>query len=220
MRTAIVAVVGWLWLSAGTLTAEETRPATVSCASQAGARQSCAADTSAGVAIVRSTGDAACLLGNTWGYLGNTWGHDETGVWVKDGCAGEFVLGHAAPAGATEAAAPAPQKRTPSPRIESWGDFEPGDGFLVGRSGAGELSISGDLLVLWIDRTPPGPTFTDHLGNTHPVDARNDIFAHRAMVFLKGWLGTPKLVYNLLIWTVNTTGQKGTTLSLAASVFF
>ncbi len=29
------------------------------------------------------------------------------------------------------------------------------------------------------------------------------------MIFLKGWLGTPKLVYNILLWTVNTTDQKG-----------
>ena len=185
---------------------------TVACASKVGERQSCPADTSAGVAIQRSTGDAACLLGKTWGY-------DDAGVWVKDGCAGEFVLGQAAARGADASAPPtpesekahsaAPPKRTPSSRIESWGDFEPGEGFLVGRSSVGELSISAYALVRWIDQRPAGQTFTDHLGNTHPVDARNDIFAHRAMLFVKGWLGTPKLIYTVLFWTVNTTDQKG-----------
>ena len=40
----------------------------VSCVSQPGERQHCAADTSAGVVLVKSTGSVACLLGKTWGY--------------------------------------------------------------------------------------------------------------------------------------------------------
>jgi hypothetical protein len=163
------------------------------------------------VALVRSTGEGKCLLGNTWGY-------DDAGVWVKDGCAGEFLLGHAAPAAAAEGAAPAvpaagpsavPPRWKPHEKIESWGDFEPGDGFLVGRNKLGELAISAYAMVRWIDQTPAEQTFTDHLGNTHPVDTRNDIFAHRAMVFIKGWMGTPKLIYTVLLWTVNTTDQDG-----------
>ena len=35
-----------------------------------------------------------------------------------------------------------PEPRKPTERIETWGEFDPGDGFLVGRSSAGELSIS------------------------------------------------------------------------------
>ncbi len=101
------------------------------------------------------------------------------------------------------------EKDKPTPRIESWGEFEPGDGFLIGRNSAGELSISGYALVRYINQMPAEQTFTDHLGNEHAVDARNDIFPHRAMIFLKGWLGTRKLVYNILLWTVNTTDQKG-----------
>ena len=56
------------------------------CASQPGERTHCPADTSAGVVLVRSTGAAPCLLGKTWGY-------DDTGIWVSDGCGGEFVAG-------------------------------------------------------------------------------------------------------------------------------
>ena len=48
--------------------------------------QVCAADTAAGVALLRSTGTASCLLGKTWGY-------DDKGIWVFDGCGGEFALG-------------------------------------------------------------------------------------------------------------------------------
>ena len=61
-------------------------PNTITCYSQTGQRNHCDADTSAGVALMRSTGSGACLLGKTWGY-------DDTGVWVSDNCGGEFELG-------------------------------------------------------------------------------------------------------------------------------
>src|SRR4029079_9102033 len=56
------------------------------CESRPGERQQCRADTSGGGALVKSTGVAPCLLGKTWGY-------DDTGIWVSDGCSGEFVAG-------------------------------------------------------------------------------------------------------------------------------
>ncbi len=177
---------------------------TVACSSKTGERNHCPADTSAGVALMRSTGTATCLLGKTWGY-------DDSGVWVSDGCSGEFILGGAESAGTSEAAGKpvaSKQKRQPTERIEAWGEFEPGEGFLVGRSSAGELAISAYALVRYIDQMPAEQTFTDHLGDEHPVDNREDIYPHRVMIFLKGWLASPKLVYNIFIWTVNTTDQK------------
>jgi hypothetical protein len=42
--------------------------ATVTCSSKPFERSSCAADTSKGVVLLRSTGEAPCLLGRTWGY--------------------------------------------------------------------------------------------------------------------------------------------------------
>jgi hypothetical protein len=172
----------------------------VSCVSLAGARMHCAADTAAGVALMSSTGTRNCLLGKTWGY-------DDTGVWVSDGCGGEFVLGRAAPPGST-APQPDPQApRKPTERIETWGEFDPGDGFLLGRSSAGELAVSAYAMVRFLDQTPGTQTFTDHLGNEHQVDGRQDIFPHRVIVYLKGWVGVPKLVYTLVLWTVNTTDQ-------------
>lgn len=108
-----------------------------------------------------------------------------------------------------KAADAAPKKDGPTPTLDIWGEFMPGNGFLVARTSFGELDISGYALVRYINQMPGQQTFTDHLGNEHQVDGRNDIFPHRAMIFLKGWLGTPKLVYNILFWTVNTTDQKG-----------
>src|SRR5688572_33261799 len=58
----------------------------VSCGSKPGERNVCAASTMGGVALVSSSGEAPCLLGRTWGY-------DDNGVWVSDGCTGEFYTG-------------------------------------------------------------------------------------------------------------------------------
>src|SRR5262245_27913074 len=49
-------------------------PVRVTCESKPGTRTECSADTSAGVVLVRSTGEAPCLLGRTWGY-------DQKTVW-------------------------------------------------------------------------------------------------------------------------------------------
>jgi len=181
-------------------------PATVICSSKAGERQQCPADTSAGVALMKSTGTSTCLLGKTWGY-------DDKSIWVQDGCGGEFqlgqvaVVGAAAPAPAATAAAP-PDPKKPTGTIEQWGEFNPGGGFLVGRSSAGELSISGYALLRYINQMPGEQTFTDHLGNERTVDGRNDIYPHRVMVFFKGWLASPKLIYAITFWTVNATDQR------------
>ena len=48
----------------------------LTCASQPGERRECAADTSKGVVLARSSGASPCLLGKSWGY-------DDSGVWVK-----------------------------------------------------------------------------------------------------------------------------------------
>ncbi len=58
----------------------------ISCTSTGSERQHCTADTSAGVVMLHPTGDVACLLGRNWGY-------DASGVWVTEGCSGEFATG-------------------------------------------------------------------------------------------------------------------------------
>jgi len=60
----------------------------VTCVSTGGQRQQCAADTSAGIVLLRPTGESACLLGRNWGY-------DAQGVWVTEGCGGQFGTGSA-----------------------------------------------------------------------------------------------------------------------------
>src|SRR5262245_19346306 len=72
--------------SAAPPSSAQAKPVTVACVSKAGERNACPADTSSGVVLLRSSGEAPCLLGKTWDY-------DQTSVWVADGCSGEFVTG-------------------------------------------------------------------------------------------------------------------------------
>jgi len=219
-----------------TLAGAQTAPmVTVTCVST-GERVHCPADTSGGIALIRATGSGACLLGRSWGY-------DDQGVWVTEGCGGEFVLGQstrvpAPPAPAVaEPKAPADQptivanadgmtegaavedvvkevaaeaeeeEKKPTERIETWSIYDPGVGYLIGRTKRGELAISAYAMGRYLNQNDDDQVFTDHLGNVRPVDPRNDVFSHRIMVFLKGWMVDPKLVYTITLWTVNTTDQ-------------
>ncbi|HOZ23479.1 MAG TPA: DUF3011 domain-containing protein, partial [Thermomonas sp.] len=53
------------------------------CESNDGRTHECAANTRAGVQLVRQLSRAACIQGRTWGYGRN-------GIWVSDGCRAEF----------------------------------------------------------------------------------------------------------------------------------
>jgi hypothetical protein len=171
------------------------QPTTITCSSNDRMRQHCPADTSSGVALQKSLGPGECLLGNTWGY-------DGTGIWVSDGCSGEFVLGQKVSATGPDST---PSDEEPT---ETWGAVVPSKGFLVGKTEIGDLYISAYALARYLNQLPANQTFTDHLGVVHDIDTRNDIFSHRVMVFFRGWIGLPKLIYQIILWTVNTTDQK------------
>lgn len=55
----------------------------VLCESMDGKRSNCATDTSAGVRLARQISESDCRFGRDWGY-------DENGIWVTNGCRGEF----------------------------------------------------------------------------------------------------------------------------------
>jgi predicted porin len=95
--------------------AQDVPSVSVHCASDA-ERRHCAADTHAGVLLVRSTGPAACLLGRTWGY-------DADGVWVTEGCGAEFLVAGTPRAAATAVAAEHPPA-APNPPQQPGGDAE------------------------------------------------------------------------------------------------
>ena len=92
--------------------------------------------------------------------------------------------------------------------VETWGAVEPGHGVLLHRSEKGTVYLSAYAMFRYLNQMPAGQTYLDHLGREHDVDPRHDIFAHRIMIHLKGWIGLPKLRYQMTLWTVNTTDQR------------
>jgi len=59
---------------------------TLRCSSDDGDRHYCAANTQAGVTLIRQISGSACEQGRTWGV-------DRQGIWVDRGCRAEFQIG-------------------------------------------------------------------------------------------------------------------------------
>jgi predicted porin len=102
---------GWVLLTfAAGLThpamAENNSESVLTCVSVDGSRRHCDGYTDAGVALRESIGTATCLLGRNWGY-------DASGVWVTEGCGGQFVLGN--PAAEAQRLAATPESAAVSP---------------------------------------------------------------------------------------------------------
>ena len=144
--------------------APQTVAATVTCSSKPGERSSCAADTSKGVVLLRSTGDAPCLLGRTWGY-------DQTSVWVSDGCSAEFVTG----------AAVAPETKKPKPLTHI-----PNVGFLLVDDEKGQIYFRLFSYARYLNQRNLDESYVDAFGNTQTVAAAP---GHPAAEVLRAVLG-------------------------------
>jgi hypothetical protein len=159
--------------------------ATVTCSSKAGERQACPADTSKGVVLARSMGDAACLLGKTWGY-------DDRGVWVSDGCSAEFVVGPKEPKATGEGEA---KKKGPA--------YIPNLGFRLYEGEKGQIYMRLFSYVRYLNQKGLDPSYTDYFGNTHTVQQRQDVQLNKFFMPFSGWFLTPKFRYYLYVWSSN-----------------
>src|SRR5262249_19480450 len=153
----------------------------VTCFSDVGGRQHCAADTSSGVALASSTGSAPCLLGKTWGY-------DDTGIWVSDGCGGEFV-----------AAKPTQQQTEKTKPLE----HIPNLGFLLYDGEKGQIYFRLFSYARYLNQKGLDTTYVDHFGNTHTVQLRQDVQLQKFFAPFSGWFLTPKFRYYLYVWSSN-----------------
>src|SRR3954465_11454468 len=153
----------------------------VSCQSQPGEREHCAADTSAGVVLASSSGAAPCLLGKTWGY-------DDTGIWVSDGCSGEFI--------ASKAAGQEQTKAKPLEHI-------PNIGFLLYTGDKGEIYFRLFSYARYLNQLDFRPTYVDAFGGTHALQRRQDIQLQKFFAPFSGWFLTPKARYYLYVWSSN-----------------
>ena len=65
---------------------EEAYRETIICESDFNSRHDCRADTGDGVRLLRQLSKTACVQNRTWGY-------DGRGIWVRNGCRAEFLVG-------------------------------------------------------------------------------------------------------------------------------
>src|SRR5215831_8913640 len=122
----------------------------VTCESKPGERNACPADTSKGVILAKSMGEAPCLLGKTWGY-------DDKSVWVSDGCSGQFVV-------------KGEGTQEPSKKPE----YIPNAGFRLYTGDKGEIYMRLFSYARYLNQKGLDPTYTDSFGNTFSVKQRED----------------------------------------------
>jgi hypothetical protein len=164
--------------------ATQSAPVTVSCASRVGERNSCPADTSAGVILARSTGEGPCLLGRTWGY-------DQASIWVSEGCSGEFVTGRQE--------ASAPTTKLPAPR------HVPNAGFLLFDGEKGQVYFRLFSYGRYLNQRNLDETWVDTFGNSHDVVRRQDIQLQKFFAPFSGWFLSPRMRYYLYVWSSNAS---------------
>ena len=152
------------------------------CASKPGETNRCAADTSAGVVLVRSTGESACLLGKTWGY-------DSVSIWVSDGCTGEFITGLA-----TE---PTADKKVLQ--------HVPNVGFMLVDGEKGQIYFRLFSYARYLNQRSLDSSYLDAFGNTKTIDTRQDIQLQKFFSPFSGWFLTPQFRYYLYVWSANTS---------------
>ena len=157
----------------------------VSCASKPGERVYCPADTSSGVALARSRGEAACLLGKTWGY-------DDKGIWVADGCTADFVVGRQL----QQIAEQQPQKKKPLEHI-------PNIGFLLFSGEKGEMYVRLFSYVRYLNQKGLDATYVDYFGRTQTVKQREDVQLNKFFLPFSGWFLDPRFRYYLYVWSSN-----------------
>lgn len=127
-------------------------------------------------------------------------------------CIAGWVIGLMALAAPSVAGAqdadPRPQKpdslRFPT---DSAGGFTPGTGFDVILTKRGSLNISAYGLFRYVDQTPGGQLFTDHLGRVRETNLQNSLNWQRTMFWLTGFFYDPKFRYNITGWSLGSTQQ-------------
>ena len=167
-----------------------SRSDTVTCASTAGERRECPANTSGGVALLKSTGAAPCLLGKSWGY-------DDTGVWVADGCSGDFIVGQA----------PSTQTATqPAPKESP--EYIPNLGFKLYSGDKGQIYMRLFSYSRFLNQKGLDATYTDFFGNTIDLQRREDMSSTSSFFRFPDGSCTPKLRYYLYVWSANTVAGR------------
>jgi hypothetical protein len=241
-RRGALALLGVLAVSAsfveGAEPAEPEPLTTVTCSSPLGGRAYCPANTSMGIVLRRSTGDAPCLLGKTWGY-------DDGGVWVSDGCSAEFVISPTPaptvpPPTAVPGPAPTPAPMPPQivppagpgpdvvttaeePAIRAAAKsptYIPNAGFRLITGEQGEIYLRLYSYVRYLNQKGLDPFYVDSFGNVHDVPIREDVQLNKVFIPFSGWFLTPRFRYYLYVWSQNPAQGEGAQVVAAGNLSY
>jgi hypothetical protein len=191
---AALALTGFLIAVApasGQQTAPATPPPMIHCVSKPGERTDCPADTSKGVALVRSSGEAPCLLGKSWGYT-------DREIWVSDGCAGDFFAGLPP----EKAEAPKPGEPTAEEK-KKFMEHIPNIGFRIYEGPKGEIYMRLFSYARYLNQKGLDQTYTDSFGTVRTIQVREDVQLNKFFLPFSGWFLTPKFRYYLYVWSSN-----------------
>ena len=154
------------------------------CESKSSQREICSANTKGGVTLVRTLGAEVCEFGRNWGY-------DEKGIWVSDGCSGEFAVSQTTPAPAS----------TPA-RV---GSYTPTGGFKVADTEYGDLNLRLFTYLRYLNQRFVDDRYTNAFGTTTAIQQRQDFQLNKMQVYFFGWLMSPKFRYLSYVWTTNAS---------------
>jgi len=133
--------------------------------------------------LLRSTGEAPCLLGRTWGY-------DQASVWVSDGCSGEFATG------------PVSEQEDKKPGVPR---HVPNVGFLLFDGEKGQIYFRLFSYARYLNQRNLDESYVDAFGNTKTVQRRQDMQLQKFFAPFSGWFLTPQFRYYLYVWSANTS---------------
>lgn len=106
---------------------------------------------------------------------------------------------------------------TPQP---GWGSYEPARGFVLARTGLGELDFSAYTYARYLNQKGLDDGYTDSNGVTRPLDLRSDAQFQKALLYFKGWFYDPAFRYMLYAWTTNTSQGQGAQVVIAGNLSY
>jgi Protein of unknown function (DUF3011) len=157
---------------------DSARTTTLVCESRAGHRRTCATNTRATIRLVRSVGPVPCDTGRSWG-------HDARGIWVANGCTGEFAV--------------------MIPPRKTFGSYEPLIGFKLVDTDGGDAILKIYAYTRYLNQLSLDDRYIDAFNDTTRLRLRQDIFFQKVLIHFLGWFVNERFRYHTYAWTTNTS---------------
>ncbi|WP_197409292.1 MULTISPECIES: DNA-binding protein [Microbulbifer] len=106
------------------------------------------------------------------------------------------------------------------PDKKTWGDYEPGKGFVLLRSDLGEVNFSIYSYVRYLDQDDLEDEYIDSFGREFEVSTLNQMQVQKVNLTFKGWLFDPKFQYRFYTWTSNSNQGEAAQVVVAGKLSY